>query len=143
MADLIDSEGRSVIYFLNARNVKPVEIHLQLIEVYSDNVMRDGMQDNVPPLVAKTVQDFNSARRMQLFLWPAYSPDMSPIEPVRYFVGRRFDRDPRSTTSKDELLLSIRAIWNSLPQADVQNLFHSMPRRTSALIALRVVYTKN
>jgi hypothetical protein len=34
---------RSVIRFLNARNVKPADIHRQIREVYSENAMSDGM----------------------------------------------------------------------------------------------------
>ncbi|GFY06179.1 uncharacterized protein TNCV_3108581 [Trichonephila clavipes] len=56
---------------------------------------------------------------------------MSPIERVWDLVGRRFTREPRLATSKDELLLRIQAIWNSLPQADIQNLFDSIPRCSS------------
>ncbi|GFW42684.1 transposable element Tc1 transposase [Trichonephila clavipes] len=94
------------------------------------------MQDNACPHVAKTVRDFSSAQQMQLLPWPAYSPDMStPIEHVWNSVGRRLARDPRPAVSKDELLLCIQAIWNSLSQADVQNLFDSMPRRIAARIA--------
>ncbi|PRD27402.1 UNVERIFIED_CONTAM: hypothetical protein NCL1_35463 [Trichonephila clavipes] len=44
--------------------------------------------------------------------------------------------------SKDELMLRKEAIWNSLPQGDIQNLFDSMPRRIAALIAARGGYTK-
>ncbi|GFY06215.1 transposable element Tc1 transposase [Trichonephila clavipes] len=83
-----------------------------------------------------------TAQHMQLFPWPAYSPDMSPIEHVWNLVGRRFARDPRPAASKDELLLRIQALWNSLPQADIQNLFDPMPRRTAAFIAVRGGYTK-
>ncbi|GFX63599.1 transposable element Tcb1 transposase [Trichonephila clavipes] len=71
---------------------------------------------------------------------PAYSPDMSPI--VWDLVGQRLTRDPRPAASKDELLLRIQAIWNSLPQADIQNRFDSMPRRIAILIAARGGYTK-
>ncbi|GFW49320.1 transposable element Tcb1 transposase [Trichonephila clavipes] len=67
---------------------------------------------------------------------------MSPIEHMWNLVGRRLARDPRSSASKDKLLLRIQAIWNSLPQADIQNLFDSMPRRIAALIAARGGYTK-
>ncbi|GFX77767.1 transposable element Tcb2 transposase [Trichonephila clavipes] len=86
-------------------------------------------QDNARPHVAKTVQDFCSAQHMQLLPWPAYSPDMSPIEYVWDSVGWHLACDPLSAASKDELLLRIQAIWNFLPQADIQNLFDSMPRR--------------
>jgi len=36
-------EIRSVIPFLNARNVLPSEIHNQICQVYGDNAMSDGM----------------------------------------------------------------------------------------------------
>ncbi|GFV78494.1 hypothetical protein TNCV_3478091 [Trichonephila clavipes] len=58
---------------------------------------------------------------------PAYLPDISPIENVWDLEGQRPARDPRPAASKDELLLGIQAIWNSIPQADVQNLFNCMP----------------
>ncbi|GFT54909.1 uncharacterized protein TNCV_4888621 [Trichonephila clavipes] len=58
------------------------------------------------------------------------------------FGWSRLASDPRPAASKDELLLRIQAIWNSLPQADIQNLFDSVPRRIEALIAARGCYTK-
>ncbi|GFW01598.1 transposable element Tcb2 transposase [Trichonephila clavipes] len=63
---------------------------------------------------------------MQLLPWSAYSPNMSPLEHVWDLVGRRLTRDSRSAVSKDELLLRIQAISNSLPLANIQNLFDSM-----------------
>jgi hypothetical protein len=38
-----DCEIRSVIRCLNARNVKPADIHRQICEVYGENAMSDGM----------------------------------------------------------------------------------------------------
>ncbi|GFX95078.1 transposable element Tc1 transposase [Trichonephila clavipes] len=99
-------------------------------------------QDNAHPHVAKTVRDFCSAQHMQLLPWPAYSPDMSSIEHVWDLVGRRFARGLRPAASKDELLLRIHAIWKSIPHADIQNLFDSMPRRIAALIAACGGYTE-
>ncbi|GFV40795.1 HTH_48 domain-containing protein [Trichonephila clavipes] len=43
IADPIDCEARSVIRFLNARNIKLIEIHRQLAEIYGENVMSDKM----------------------------------------------------------------------------------------------------
>ncbi|GFX44889.1 transposable element Tcb1 transposase [Trichonephila clavipes] len=79
---------------------------------------------------------------MQLLPWLAYSPDMSPIEHVWDLVGQHLAHHPRPAASKDELLLRMQAIWNSLPQADIQNLFDSMPRRIAARIAARGGNTK-
>ena len=38
-----DCEIRSVIRFLNARNVLPSEIHHQIYQVYGDNAMSDDV----------------------------------------------------------------------------------------------------
>ncbi|GFU57250.1 transposable element Tcb2 transposase [Trichonephila clavipes] len=83
-----------------------------------------------------------TAQHMQLLPWPACSPDMSPIEHAWDLIGRCLARDPRPAASKDELLLRIQAIWSSLPQADIQNLFDSMPRLTATLIVAHGGYTK-
>jgi hypothetical protein len=52
-----DCEIRSVIHFLNARNVKPADIHRQIYEVYGENAMSDGM-------VRKWVRQFNEGREI-------------------------------------------------------------------------------
>ena len=38
-----DCEIRSVVRFLNARNVKPADILRQIRELYGENAMSDGM----------------------------------------------------------------------------------------------------
>jgi hypothetical protein len=50
-----DCEIQSAIRFLNARNVKPADIHCQICEVYGENAMSDGM-------VRKWVRKFNEGR---------------------------------------------------------------------------------
>ncbi|GFW32447.1 transposable element Tcb2 transposase [Trichonephila clavipes] len=99
-------------------------------------------QDNARPHVAKTVKSYLDSQQVQLLPWPAYSPDMSPIEHEWDIVGRRIARDLRPVASTDELWLRIQTIWNTLPQTDIKNLFNSMPRRVAALIAARGGHTK-
>ncbi|GBL77707.1 hypothetical protein AVEN_152926-1 [Araneus ventricosus] len=55
IADPADCEVCSVTRFLNAKNVKPAEIHRQLVEIYGENLMTDGM-------VRKWVRQFNDVR---------------------------------------------------------------------------------
>jgi len=50
-----DFEIRSVIRFLKATNVLPIEIHHKICKVYGDNAMSDGM-------VRKWVRMFNGGR---------------------------------------------------------------------------------
>jgi len=51
----VDCEVRSVIRFLNRRNVLPSEIHHQICQVYGDNEISVGM-------VRKWVRMFNEGR---------------------------------------------------------------------------------
>ncbi|GFX77486.1 transposable element Tcb1 transposase [Trichonephila clavipes] len=67
---------------------------------------------------------------------------MSPFEHVWDSVSRHLARDARPSASKDELLLRIQAMWNSLPQADIQKPFDFMPRRIAVLIVARGGCTK-
>ncbi|GFU64396.1 transposable element Tcb1 transposase [Trichonephila clavipes] len=99
-------------------------------------------QDNARPHVAKTVKSYLDSQQVQLLPWPAYSPDMSPIEHVWDIVGRRLARDLRPVASTDKLWLRIQTIWNTLPEADIQSLFNSTPRRVAALIVTRGGHTK-
>ncbi|GFV20545.1 transposable element Tcb1 transposase [Trichonephila clavipes] len=99
-------------------------------------------QDNACPHVTKTVKSYLDSQQVQLLPWPVYLPDMSPIEHVWDVIGRRLARDLRPVTSTEELWLCIQTIWNTLPQADIQNLFNSMPRRVAAFIAVHGVHTK-
>jgi hypothetical protein len=48
-------EMRSVIRFSNARNMKPVDIHCQLCEMYGEHYMNDSM-------VRRWVRHFNEGR---------------------------------------------------------------------------------
>jgi transposase len=48
-------EMRSVIQFLNARNMKPADIHRQLCEAYGEHAMSDSM-------VRRWVRHFNEGR---------------------------------------------------------------------------------
>ncbi|GFU67779.1 transposable element Tcb1 transposase [Trichonephila clavipes] len=84
-----------------------------------------------------------AAQHKQFLPCPAYWPDMSPIGHVWDLVCRCLAHYPRPTASKHELLLRSQTLWNSLPQADIQNLFISMPRRIAALTVARGGYNKH
>uniref|UniRef100_A0A1B6IVE1 Mos1 transposase HTH domain-containing protein n=1 Tax=Homalodisca liturata TaxID=320908 RepID=A0A1B6IVE1_9HEMI len=98
MAALIENpakcELRSVIRFLNAQNVRPIEIYRQIKAVYGDNAMsaiqnkRRGMlsskvvliHDNARPhCSARTKAELNSFK-WQIFGHPPYSPDLAPSD---------------------------------------------------------------
>ena len=58
------------------------------------------------------------------------------------FVWLRLACDSCPAALKDEIWLYIQAIWNNLPQADIQNVFESMPHPTETLNATPDGYIK-
>jgi len=87
----VDCEIRSVIRFLNARNVLPIEIHHQICQVYGDNAMSDGM-------VRKLVRMFNEGRENLHDEARSGRPSLVNDDLVRK-VNKRVREDRRFTIS--------------------------------------------
>ncbi|GFX47376.1 transposable element Tcb2 transposase [Trichonephila clavipes] len=84
-------------------------------------------QDNAQ--IARVAQDF--LRHFQTLLWPARSPDLSPIE----HVGDQLKRLMPSCHSVHDSELTVQDLWAHLPQDNVRCLINSMPDRVAACIA--------
>ena len=61
---------------------------------------------------------------MELFPWPTYLLDRSPVEHTWALVGWCLAHDPCLEAAKDEIWLCIQAMSNSLPQADTLTLYY-------------------
>ena len=133
---------------LNSSRYVSEVLKLEVLPFLPQGIPRAFFQlDNARPHIEKTAKNFFSVQHMQLLPLSSYSPDMSPIEQVCDLVGRRLTRHSRPAASGDELLLTIQAIWNCLPQADIQDLFDFLPCRLTpchvvALIPAVDGYTK-
>ncbi|GFV64178.1 transposable element Tcb1 transposase [Trichonephila clavipes] len=88
----------------------------------------DGWPLNPVPQNDHQRPNHEGSQHLQLLPWPANSSDMSPIEQEGDLVVRCLVDDPCPAASKVELLLRIQALWNSFPEADIQNLFASTLR---------------
>ncbi|GFX68231.1 transposable element Tcb2 transposase [Trichonephila clavipes] len=67
--------------------------------------------------------------------WPAYSPDLKPIEHVWDMLGRRTESRQFSPICLPELHRALLDEWCNIPQDQIDNLILSMPRRCKACIA--------
>ena len=92
-----DCEIRSVILFLNARNVLTSEIHHQISQVYGDNAMSEGM-------FRKWVRIFNEGREnVHDEVWSG-RPSLVNDDLVR-MINERVGDDRRFTISDLSLYL--------------------------------------
>ncbi|GFW26115.1 transposable element Tcb1 transposase [Trichonephila clavipes] len=65
-------------------------------------------QDNARSNLARVSQDY--PRTVTFLLWPAWCPDLSPIEPILGHLGRQVGHP----TSLNELEARLQQIWNGM-----------------------------
>ncbi|GFU81122.1 transposable element Tc3 transposase [Trichonephila clavipes] len=94
------------------------------------------MGDNARPHRANIVDEYLQLEDITRMDWPAYSPDLSPIEHVWDMLGRRITARQPPPTCLPELRRALLDEWCNIPQDQIDNLILSMPRRCKACIAL-------
>ena len=99
-------------------------------------------QDNARPHVARICTEFLTAQNIPVLPWPAYSRDMSPIEPVWDVLDRRIRHRNPAPGNVRELRTAIEAEWNNIPQATINNLMSSMRMSCVALYAANGGHTR-
>ncbi|GFT87115.1 transposable element Tcb1 transposase [Trichonephila clavipes] len=80
-------------------------------------------QDNRRPDVARIVQRFFVNNQIELFHWPARSPDLLPIENIWSMVAQRLTKIIPPAATPDQLWQRVEAVWSAVPQEHIQNLF--------------------
>ncbi|GFV49457.1 transposable element Tcb2 transposase [Trichonephila clavipes] len=95
------------------------------------------MDDNAPchrTVAAEQLLESEDIERMD---WPARSPDLTPIEQVWDFLGRRLATRTLPPVTIRELRLALQDEWAAMPQQLIDTLFLSMGRRCESCIAVR------
>ncbi len=83
-------------------------------------------QDNAKPHTAAITTAWLRSRRVRVLNWPAFSPDLSPIENIWHIIKRKIrQRWPRTL---QQLETYIRQEWEQIPTPKLQKLITSMPR---------------
>ncbi|GFU93332.1 transposable element Tcb1 transposase [Trichonephila clavipes] len=83
-------------------------------------------QDNARPHVTRIVQSFFVNYQIELLLWLARFPDLSPIENMWSMVAQRLIQITPPTATPDQLRQRVEAASSAVPQEHIQSLFKSL-----------------
>ncbi|GFU21680.1 transposable element Tcb1 transposase [Trichonephila clavipes] len=93
------------------------------------------MDDNARPHRANIVDECLQSEDITRMDWPAYSPDLNPIEHVWDMLGRRIAARQPPPTYLSELRRALLDEWCNIPQDQIDNLILNMSRSCKAFIA--------
>lgn len=99
------------------------------------------MHDNARPHTARIVQDYIAEVGFRVMEWPAYSPDLNPIEHLWDELKRRIRARLHTPNSIPELIVAVEEEWFNIPQETIANLIRSMPNRMRDVIRARGGHT--
>ncbi|MBW0594243.1 hypothetical protein O181_133958 [Austropuccinia psidii MF-1] len=91
------------------------------------------MEEGAPIHTAIASQQWREENQIHKLVWPAYSPDLNPIEnlwfKMKYVVMNLFN--PKTM---DELTFAVNAVWETLPFDHVEALLLSLPARMQMVV---------
>ena len=99
-------------------------------------------QDNAPAHRARRTQEFFQEEDIEQLPWPAYSPDLNPIEHCWDGLDRAVRKREVQPTTLNELEQALVQEWVALSQRYINKLVESVPRRIQAVIRARGGHTK-
>lgn len=99
-------------------------------------------QDNARPHAARLTQDFLRVNNVNTLPWPAFSPDLNPIEHLWDQLGRAVYDGRRHITNRHQLIQALMEEWQAIPQYRIQRLIQSMRRRINSVLAARGGHTR-
>ncbi|GFT46787.1 transposable element Tcb2 transposase [Trichonephila clavipes] len=98
------------------------------------------MDDNARPHQTPAVEELLESEDITRMDWPAYSPDLNPIEHVWDALGRRIAARLHHSENTQQPKQMLIEEWVLLPQEMLHQLVLSMRRRCEATIAVRGGY---
>lgn len=91
------------------------------------------MHDNAPAHRAKLIKDYLADSNIEFIEWPAYSPDLNPIENIWAWVKYRLYSDFPPSKNENELIDRVFAIWEQIDLTMCQRYCQDYYKRLEAV----------
>lgn len=107
------------------------------------------MHDNAPVHTARIVKQLLDELRIEIMIWPPYSPDLNPIENLWALMKEAIHnlypclrKAPDTVETQALLVVAAKEAWLKIEQQIHYKLIDTMPHRVAAIIAAEGWYTK-
>ena len=100
------------------------------------------MQDGAPGHSAASTKEELKSRGIRSIFWPAFSPDLNPIENVWNKMKDYLQHHFPENMSYDQLRAAVREAWDAIDEDYLHGLIESMHERCWAVIETDGMYTK-
>ena len=92
------------------------------------------VHDNAPFHTAQVVKNKIDELEIDVLPWPAYSPDLNPIENLWSHIVRSIYANGKTYDNVDALWEAIQECWENIPKKIIKSLVKSMPNRMINLL---------
>lgn len=99
-------------------------------------------QDNDPKHTSNVAKKYLANAKFNVLQWPSQSPDLNPLENLWEICKKAYFESPKRAKNLDEVFNIFKESWESIPQATITKLIHSMPKRIELCIKNKGGHTK-
>ena len=107
-------------------------------QIYPNNSFA-FQQDNCPVHTANAVREWFHRNNIEVLPWPAYSPDINPMENVWGLIVKEIYKRNFRPNNSNELWEVIHECWEGLDLNVIVNLINSIPDRLVQVVEKMVI----